>query len=135
MPVDIWGDGRLAEATVFSARSLGWDIAPGADVIAVAPLAPTVEECDALIARPATGKRAFAWPTASVTAVQQMIARCQKRWFVDEPFFAIDPASLGAFSKLHTTRSHCCYWSLKSTDRASRQKCLCAHLPSTTTSS
>ena len=77
MPVDIWGDGRLAEATVFSARSLGWDIAPGADVIAVAPLAPTVEECDVLIARPATGKRAFAWPTASVTAVQQMIVRCQ----------------------------------------------------------
>jgi hypothetical protein len=76
VPVDIWGDSPLAEATVFGARSLGWDVTTGADVIAVAPLASTVAECDALIARPTAGKRAFAWPTVSVTAVQQMIARC-----------------------------------------------------------
>lgn len=77
MLVDIWGDGPLANATVVAARSLGWDVAPGPDVIAVAPLAPTVAECDALIVRPVAGKRAFAWPMVSVTAVQQMIARCR----------------------------------------------------------
>jgi hypothetical protein len=76
--VDIWGDGLLAEATVVAARSLGWDVAPGPDVIAVAPLAPSVAECDALIAQPDAGKRAFAWPMVSVTAVQQMIARCRR---------------------------------------------------------
>jgi hypothetical protein len=75
--VDIRGGGPLAEATVVAARSLGWDVAPGSDVIAVAPLAPTVAECDVLIARPVAGKQAFAWPMVSVTAVQQMIARCR----------------------------------------------------------
>jgi hypothetical protein len=75
--VDIWGDGPLVDATVVAARSLGWDVAPAPDVIAVAPLAPTVAECDALIARQVAGKRAFAWPMVSVTAVQQLIARCR----------------------------------------------------------
>ncbi len=75
MQATIQGDGSLAEATRFAARSLGWQ-AGGPDVIAVAPLAPTVAECDALIAQPAAGRRAFVWPTISVAAVQQMIVRC-----------------------------------------------------------
>ncbi len=75
MRARIPGDGSLAEAARIAARSLGWEL-DGPDVVAVAPLAPTVAECDALIAQPAAGRRAFAWPTISVTAVQQMIVRC-----------------------------------------------------------
>ncbi len=75
--VEIWGHGELAEATTAAARSLGWEVAAGPDVIVVAPLGPTVQECDALIARPSHGQRAFAWPMVSVTAVQQMIGRCR----------------------------------------------------------
>jgi len=72
---DIWGDGPLAEAARLAAASLGWTPG-GTDLVAVAPLASTVAECDALIAREIAGRRAFAWPTISVPAVQQMIVRC-----------------------------------------------------------
>lgn len=83
--VDVWGIGPLAEATLVAARSLGWQAEPGSvgadsgrDVIAVAPLAPSVAACDELIAHRHTGHRACAWPMISVTAVQEMVARCHR---------------------------------------------------------
>lgn len=83
--VEVWGTGPLAAATFVAARSLGWQAEPqssgvnsGRDVIAVAPLAPTVAACDALIAQRHAGRRAFAWPMISVAAVQEMVARCRR---------------------------------------------------------
>lgn len=84
MQIDIWGAGPLAEASRVAAASLGWDVTRESsgveskrDIIAVAPLAHTLVECDALIERPTNARRAFAWPTVSITAVQQMVGRCR----------------------------------------------------------